>query len=98
MSPLRLLSPVLLALALCAAPASAQTFSDGQRGEIETIVKSIITIARDSSIDTIIGALPICLVGGAIFYGIGRFVQVKVNKKASAQVTEQQPAPDAVAA
>jgi hypothetical protein len=25
-------------------------------------------------------------------------VQVKVNKKASAQVTEQQPAPDAVAA
>ena len=42
MSPLRLLSPVLLALALCAAPASAQTFSDGQRGEIETIVKNYL--------------------------------------------------------
>jgi protein-disulfide isomerase len=32
----------LLALALCAAPASAQTFSDGQRGEIETIVKNYL--------------------------------------------------------
>jgi protein-disulfide isomerase len=42
MSPLRLLSPALLALALCAAPASAQTFSDGQRGEIETIVKNYL--------------------------------------------------------
>jgi protein-disulfide isomerase len=42
MSPLRLLSPALLALTLCAAPASAQTFSDGQRGEIETIVKNYL--------------------------------------------------------
>jgi protein-disulfide isomerase len=42
MSPLRLLSPALLALALCAVPASAQTFSDGQRGEIETIVKNYL--------------------------------------------------------
>ena len=42
MSPLRLLSSSLLALALCAAPASAQTFSDGQRGEIETIVKNYL--------------------------------------------------------
>jgi protein-disulfide isomerase len=42
MSPFRLLSPALLALALCAAPASAQTFSDGQRGEIETIVKNYL--------------------------------------------------------
>jgi protein-disulfide isomerase len=42
MSPLRLLSPALLALSLCAAPASAQTFSDGQRGEIETIVKNYL--------------------------------------------------------
>jgi protein-disulfide isomerase len=42
MSPLRLLSSALFALALCAAPASAQTFSDGQRGEIETIVKNYL--------------------------------------------------------
>ncbi|MGA2055170.1 MAG: DsbA family protein [Bradyrhizobium sp.] len=42
MSPLRLLSPALFALALCAAPASAQTFSDGQRGEIETIIKNYL--------------------------------------------------------
>jgi protein-disulfide isomerase len=44
MSPLRLLSPALFALALCATPpsASAQTFSDGQRGEIETIIKNYL--------------------------------------------------------
>ncbi len=44
MSPLRLLSPALFALALCAAPpaASAQTFSDNQRGEIETIIKTYL--------------------------------------------------------
>src|ERR1700689_4365672 len=44
MSPLRLLSPALLALAIVAAPqaASAQTFSDGQRGEIETIIKNYL--------------------------------------------------------
>lgn len=40
MSSLRFLAPALLALAFGAAPAaSAQTFSDSQRGEIEQIVK-----------------------------------------------------------
>ena len=44
MSPLRLLSSALFALALFAAPpsASAQAFSDGQRGEIETIIKNYL--------------------------------------------------------
>ena len=44
MYPFRLLSPALLALTIVAAPsfASAQTFSDGQRGEIETIVKNYL--------------------------------------------------------
>src|ERR1700744_3351882 len=44
MSPFRLLSPALFALAIVAAPqtASAQTFSDGPRGEIETIIKSYL--------------------------------------------------------
>src|SRR5579864_4808376 len=44
MFPLRLLSSALLALALVAAPQSAfaQAFSDGQRGEIETIVKNYL--------------------------------------------------------
>jgi protein-disulfide isomerase len=43
MSPLRLLSPALFALAIVAAPAaSAQTFSDGQRGEIESIIKNYL--------------------------------------------------------
>lgn len=41
---LRLLFPALFALAICAAPpaASAQSFSDGQRGEIENIVKNYL--------------------------------------------------------
>jgi protein-disulfide isomerase len=44
MPTLRLLVPALFALAFCAAPppASAQSFSDGQRGEIETIVKNYL--------------------------------------------------------
>src|SRR6202020_1440136 len=44
MSPLRLLSPALFALAIVAAPqaALAQAFSDGQRGEIESIVKNYL--------------------------------------------------------
>ncbi|WP_375414957.1 DsbA family protein [uncultured Bradyrhizobium sp.] len=40
----RFLAPALLALALCGAPAiaSAQSFSDTQRGEIETIIKNYL--------------------------------------------------------
>jgi protein-disulfide isomerase len=44
MPSLRLVIPALFALALCVSPpaASAQNFSDGQRGEIETIVKNYL--------------------------------------------------------
>ncbi|MBS0529611.1 MAG: DsbA family protein [Proteobacteria bacterium] len=44
MSPLRFLAPAICVLALCGAPsvASAQNFSDGQRGEIEQIVKNYL--------------------------------------------------------
>jgi len=44
MPTFRLLLPALFALAICATPpaASAQSFSDGQRGEIETIIKSYL--------------------------------------------------------
>jgi len=44
MPSFRLLAPALLALALCSAPpaASAQSFSDTQRGDIETIVKNYL--------------------------------------------------------
>jgi protein-disulfide isomerase len=44
MPSFRFLAPALLALALCGAPvaASAQSFSDGQRGEIEKIVKDYL--------------------------------------------------------
>jgi len=44
MASFRLLAPALFALALCGAPplASAQSFSDGQRGDIETIVRNYL--------------------------------------------------------
>jgi protein-disulfide isomerase len=44
MPTFRLLLPALFALAFCAMPpaASAQSFSGGQRGEIETIIKSYL--------------------------------------------------------
>jgi protein-disulfide isomerase len=44
MPPFRLLAPALFALALCATPpvASAQSFSDAQRGDIEVIVKNYL--------------------------------------------------------
>ena len=44
MSPLRLLSPALFALAIVTAPpvASAQTFSEGQRDAIESIIKNYL--------------------------------------------------------
>ena len=44
MPSLRLLAPALLALALCGAPpaASAQSFSDAQRGDIEKIIRSYL--------------------------------------------------------
>src|SRR3977135_4506749 len=44
MASFRLLAPVLFALALCGTPpaASAQSFSDGQRGDIETIVRNYL--------------------------------------------------------
>ena len=40
----RLIAPALLALVLCGAPfaASAESFSDSQRGEIETIIKNYL--------------------------------------------------------
>ena len=44
MPSLRLLAPALFALALCGMPpaASAQSFSDSQRGDIETIVRNYL--------------------------------------------------------
>jgi protein-disulfide isomerase len=44
MPSLRLLAPALLAVALCGAPqaASAQSFSDTQRGDIETIIRNYL--------------------------------------------------------
>src|ERR1700761_323946 len=47
----------------------------------------VVTLVRDCS-TSLGGAAPIFLAGGALCYGIGRFVQVKVNKKASVRASE----------
>ena len=51
MPSFRLLAPALFALALCGAPplASAQSFSDGQRGDIETIARKV-TVLHEGSV------------------------------------------------
>jgi hypothetical protein len=91
---------VVLPLSFALAYAVAR-FAVGRRdhliGLAGILLLQVITLTRDSS-TSLLGALPICLVGGAIFYGIGRFVQVKVNKKASQQASEPQPVSAAVAA
>ena len=56
------------------------------------LLLQVVTIARDASIDTLLSALPLAVAGGAICYGVGRFVQVKVNKKATTKASEEQPA------
>jgi hypothetical protein len=55
------------------------------------LVVQIMMIARDASIDTIIGAVPIAIPGAALLYGLGVLVEGRVAKK-------QAPAVVAVAA
>lgn len=60
------------------------------------VVMQVLVIARDSSIDTILSAVPVALPGAALFYGIGVFVQNRVTKK-QRRVAERQPAAVAAA-
>jgi hypothetical protein len=62
------------------------------------LLLQVVTIARDTSIDTMLSALPLAVAGGAIFYGIGRLVQSRVNKKVGEKASEEQPAAAAVVA
>ena len=91
---------VVLPLSFALAYAVAR-FARGGRDQLiglaGILVLLVVTLLRDSSA-TFTGAMPIAVAGAAIFYGIGRFVQVRVNKKASQQVREEQPAATAVAA
>ena len=86
---------VVLPLSFALAYAVAR-FAVGRREHLVALtgilLLQVVTIARDASIDTLLSALPLAVAGGAIFYGIGRFVQVRVNKKASKAVREEQPA------
>src|SRR6201992_4024389 len=58
MSPFRFLNSALVALALCGAPAiaSAQSFSDAQRGEIEKIIKDYL-LAHPEVLEEVSGEL-----------------------------------------
>ena len=91
---------VVLPLSFALAYAVAR-FARGGRdhliGLASILLLLVVTLVRDSSA-SFTGAMPIAVAGAAIFYGIGRFVQVRVNKKASQQVREEQPAATAVAA
>jgi hypothetical protein len=48
------------------------------------VVIQLLVLVRDSSIDTVAGALPLALPGAALFYGIGLFVQNRASKKQAA--------------
>jgi protein-disulfide isomerase len=58
MPSFRLLAPALFALVLCGTPpaASAQSFSDGQRGDIETIVRNYL-LAHPEVLEEAMGEL-----------------------------------------
>jgi hypothetical protein len=92
---------VVLPLSFALAYAVAR-FAIGRREHLFALtvilLLQVVTIARDASIDTLLSALPLAVAGGAISYGIGRFVQVKVNKKATRNASQEQPAAAAVAA
>ena len=92
---------VVLPLSFALAYAVAR-FAIGRREHLIALtgilLLQVVTIARDASIDTMLSALPLAVAGGAICYGIGRFVQVRVNKKATKSASEQQPAAAAMAA
>jgi hypothetical protein len=63
-------------------------FAVGRRehllGLVVIVLLQVVTIARDSSIDTLLSALPVAVVGAGLLYGIGLFVQSRVSKKQSA--------------
>jgi hypothetical protein len=92
---------VVLPLSFALAYAVAR-FAAGRREHLIALtgilLLQVVTIARDASIDTLLSALPLAVAGGAICYGIGRLVQVRVNKKTTKDASQEQPATAAVAA
>ncbi|MGW6200260.1 hypothetical protein ACWF0M_29235 [Kribbella sp. NPDC055110] len=50
-------------------------------GLVGIVVTQLVMLFRDSSIDTVAGALAIALPGVALFYGIGVLVQNRVTKR-----------------
>jgi len=77
--------PLTFALAYALAR-FARTGTDRLIGLATIVVVQVLMIARDASIDTILGAIPVALPGVALFYGIGLFVQNRVTKKQPAAV------------
>jgi hypothetical protein len=56
-------------------------------GLVGVVVLQLVVLVRDTSIDGIAGALVLSLPAAALGYGIGLFVQSKVTRKQSAEVT-----------
>jgi hypothetical protein len=56
-------------------------------GLVGVVVLQLVVLVRDSSIDGITGALVLSLPAAALGYGIGVFVQSRVTRKQSAEVT-----------
>jgi hypothetical protein len=92
---------VVLPLSFALAYAVAR-FAAGRREHLIALtgilLLQVVTIARDASIDTLLSALPLAVAGGAICYGIGRLVQVRVSRKATKDASQEQPATATVAA
>ena len=68
-------------------------FAAGRREHLLSLavilLLQVVTIARDSSIDTLLSALPIAVVGAGLLYGVGLFVQSRVSKKQQSAAAEQ---------
>ncbi len=89
---------VVLPLSFALAYAVAR-FAAGRREHLLALaiilLLQVVILAQDSSIGAMLGALPLAIGGGALFYGIGRLVQTRANKQQSA---EKQSAAAALAA
>jgi hypothetical protein len=74
--------PLTFALAYAVAR-FAGTRTNRLIGLATIVTVQVLVIARDASIDTILSAIPVALLGAALFYGIGLFVQNLVTRRQS---------------
>ncbi|HWD79002.1 MAG TPA: hypothetical protein VG497_08970 [Kribbella sp.] len=78
--------PLTFALAYAVAR-FAGSWRNQATGLIGIVVIQLVTLFRDSSIDTVAGGLTIALPGAVLFYAIGAFVQNRVTKQSATPAT-----------